>query len=123
MAWNSQVAENEYTDLALRKKQNASRKEFAPTYKVPDIPAEPVYEKVTTTMPVADNGLSEYRALMAQVQAEKQRQLDAAYNTGKAGLDNARLAAEKDAYIAHMRGLKNMPQHLYYCCKFPKNCL
>ena len=72
--------------------------------------AQPIYQQVATTMPAADNGLSEYRALMAQVQAEKQRQLDAAYNTGKAGLDNARLAAEKDAYIAHMRGLKNMPQ-------------
>lgn len=49
MAWNSQIADNEYTTLEQRKKQNASRKEFAPDYKVPPTTAEPVYEKVTVS--------------------------------------------------------------------------
>ncbi len=109
MAWNSQIEDNEHTTAEQRKKQHASRKEFTPGYKLPETPAEAIYETVTINRD-GDNKLNEYKSLMAQVQAEKQRQLDAAFNSGKAGLDNARLAAEKDAYIAHMRGLKNMPQ-------------
>lgn len=112
MAWNSQIADNEYTTLEQRKKQNASRQEFAPDYKVPPTTAEPVYEKVTVAAaaPARDSGFDEYKALLAQMKAEKQRQVNAAYEQGKQSLDNARLAADKDAYITYMRGLKNMPQ-------------
>jgi len=78
--------------------------------------AKPVYETVTTTVaaPAAsgggDNGYSEYKALLEQMKREKQAQVNAAFNQGKESLDNARAAANKDAYIAYMHGLKNMPQ-------------
>lgn len=75
--------------------------------------AKPVYETVTTTTAApagGDNGYSEYKALLEQMKREKQAQVNAAFNQGKESLDNARAAANKDAYIAYMHGLKNMPQ-------------
>ena len=77
--------------------------------------AQPVYDTVTTSAPAAssgssDNGYSEYKALLAQMKAEREAQVNAAYNRGKANLDNAKNSSLKDAYTAYMHGLKNMPQ-------------
>lgn len=76
-----------------------------PIYTTPSAPAAPA-----TSGGYDNSGSDKTQALLAQIRAEQERQVNAAYKQGKQSLDNAKLAADKDAYIALMRGLKNMPQ-------------
>lgn len=108
MAWNSQMGNNEYTTVEQRKKQNISR--------LP-VSQDPVggsgggsAGSAGTAVATAADPFDAYKSLLKQMRNERQAQADAAFETGKDNLDRAREAAMRDSYVAHMQGLKNMPQ-------------
>lgn len=83
--------------------------------KVVDVPkAEAVYDTQTVTVANpnynSNSGADEYRALLAEIKAQNDAQVKAAYDRSKSQLDSARESALKDAYTTYMHGLKNVPQ-------------
>ena len=103
MAWNSQMGNNEYTTVEQRRKQNLSR--------LP-VSQDPVGGSVggSEGTAVTADPFDAYKSLLKQMRNERQAQADAAFEAGKDNLDRAREAAMRDSYVAHMQGLKNMPQ-------------
>lgn len=59
---------------------------------------------------VQNSAYSAYMAELERQRAERQRMLDEQYNQGKQNIRDTARASNKQAYIAYMQGLKNMPQ-------------
>lgn len=70
--------------------------------KVEDIPA-----KNTES---SSNGADAYINALQQMRAERQAMLDAQYKQGKNNIENTAADSNRQAYIAYMQGIKNMPQ-------------
>ena len=104
---NSQIGNNEYTDVNKRRLQHLTVHSKPEQVTVPDSTAA---APAVVASPAIDSGYNEYKALLAELRAERDAQVQAAYNQGKQSLDAARANSNKDAYIAYMHGLKNMPQ-------------
>lgn len=120
---NAAFGENEYTNLDQRKKQQQS---LSSPYVTPDVVYDP--PKADATAGALSELTSLYAGELARLredQAKQQAQLaaqqlalknqrdaqiNAAYNNSKANLGTARDDALTSAYIANMKGLKNMPQ-------------
>lgn len=75
---------------------------------------EPVVNTGTVAAGSAADGYTSYiNALMqqqAELKAQRDAQVAAAYDNAKANLDSTRKASLKDSYVSYMKGLKNMPQ-------------
>lgn len=107
---NSGIVNNEYTNLEQRRKQYLSQ---LPVSQDPVVTSKGGTDGAGAAATVADpaeNAADGYLSILKQMQKDKDRQVQAAYDDGKANLDAAREAANRDAYVAYMHGLKNMPQ-------------
>lgn len=71
--------------------------------------AEPVY-KQTSVSAINNQGFEEYKGLLAQMKAERDAAVEAAYQRNKEALVNAKKDAMSDAYRTYMHGIKNMQQ-------------
>ena len=58
----------------------------------------------------SSNGADAYINALQQMRAEKQAMLDAQYKQGKKNIENTAADSNRQAYIAYMQGIKNMPQ-------------
>ena len=64
----------------------------------------------TGSYTVQNSAYSAYMAELERQRAERQRMLDEQYNQGKQNIRDTARTSNKQAYIAYMQGLKNMPQ-------------
>lgn len=64
----------------------------------------------TGSYTVQNSAYSAYMAELERQRAERQRMLDEQYNQGKQNIRDTARGSNKQAYIAYMQGLKNMPQ-------------
>ena len=64
----------------------------------------------TGSYSVKNDAYSAYMAELERQRAERQRMLDEQYNQGKQNIRDTARTSNKQAYIAYMQGLKNMPQ-------------
>ena len=71
--------------------------------------ATPEYETVTSSAQNS-SAYDAYAALLRDMQAQREAQINAAYNQSKASLDSAKNKSMKNAYISYMQGMKNAPQ-------------
>ena len=73
----------------------------------------PIEKEKTTVSSGAGGGSSamdRYLLELERQQAERQQMLDAQYKAGKRNINDAAKQGNREAYVAYMQGMKNMPQ-------------
>lgn len=74
------------------------------------VPIEEEKINVSSSAGGGSSAMDRYLLELERQQAERQRMLDAQYKAGKRNINDAAKQGNREAYVAYMQGMKNMPQ-------------